>query len=61
PGRMRAKKKPIDRVPVTHKEGGLTKIVLKNPVETQSEVEILGEGPAAASAVVAKLQELGVL
>lgn len=61
PGRMRAKKKPITRIEPQAKDGGLAKIRLKNPVETQSEVEILGEGPAAASQVVAKMKELGVI
>ena len=61
PGRMRAKKKPITRIEPTAKDGGLNKIRLLNPVESASEVEVLGEGPAAATKVVEKMKELGVI
>jgi electron transfer flavoprotein beta subunit len=61
PGRLRAKKKPIDRVKPQHNGGGPAKIRLKNVPEQASEVEILGRGPEAAPRVVEILKELGVL
>jgi electron transfer flavoprotein beta subunit len=61
PGRMRAKKKPISAIQPLHRPGGLQKLRLKIPPEQVSQVEILGEGPEAATRVVQKLRELGVI
>lgn len=62
PGRMRAKKKPIETTTLsTHPGGGLEKIRLKTPVEQASEVEILGYGPEAAEKVVDIMKELRIL
>jgi len=61
PGRMRAKKKEVERLEPVHRSGGLERVRLKLPPEQAGDVEILGTGPEAASAVVALLQRLGVV
>ena len=60
PGRLRAKKTEIVRVEPAWREGGLRKQRLVVPQEQGSQVEVLGEGPAAAPRVVEVLRELGV-
>ena len=61
PGRLKAKKVPIEeRQPVAEPTGpGRVRMVLPPP--TPSAVQILGEGPEAAPAVVDVLEKLGVL
>jgi electron transfer flavoprotein beta subunit len=61
PGRLKAKKIPIEeREPVAAPTGsGRVRMVLPPP--TPSAVQILGEGPEAAPAVVDLLEKLGVL
>ena len=61
PGRIRAKKVPIEeRQPVAEPTGpGRVRLTLPPPLP--SAVRILGEGRAAAPAVVDVLEELGVL
>ena len=61
PGRLKAKKIPIEeRQPVSEPKGpGRVRMVLPPP--TPSAVQILGEGPEAAPAVVDVLEKLGVL
>lgn len=61
PGRLKAKKKPIDRLDPTPGEDGLKKIRLKKPAEEASKVEILGQGPEAAKEIVSLLQELRLM
>jgi electron transfer flavoprotein beta subunit len=61
PGRLRAKKKEIEVIEPAPRPGGLERIKLKLPPEQGGEVEILGEGPDAAAAVVEVLQQLGVM
>jgi electron transfer flavoprotein beta subunit len=65
PGRLRAKKKEIERsVPAAQPSGqpaGPEKIRLRLPAETEGRVEILGSGAEAASAVVDLLERIGVL
>ena len=61
PGRLKAKKKPVDRIEPRHDGGGLEKVRLKLPPEQGSEVEILGEGAAAAPKVVQILKELRLI
>ncbi len=61
PGRLRAKKKEIERIEPTRRAGGLERIRLKLPADQGGEVEILGSGPEAAAAVVEVLQRLGVV
>ncbi|MCF6379093.1 hypothetical protein L2K70_15860 [Nocardioides KLBMP 9356] len=61
PGRMKAKKAPVEeREPVAAPTGtGRLRLVLPPP--TPSSVEILGEGASAAPAVVDLFERLGVL
>ncbi len=61
PGRLKAKKKPIDHLNPTPGEDGLQKIRLKKPAEEASKVEILGEGPEAVKEIVSLLQELRLM
>jgi electron transfer flavoprotein beta subunit len=61
PGRLRAKKKEIVRMTPVARPGGPTKERLRLPETTGSVVEVVGEGPAAAPAVVELLARLGVL
>ena len=61
PGRLRAKKKAIERMSPQWRDGGLTKVRLRPPRERGSRVEVLGRGPEAAPRAVALLRELGLL
>jgi electron transfer flavoprotein beta subunit len=61
PGRLRAKKKEIERIVPERRPGGPILERLQLPVEKEQHVEILGTGPEAAPRVVALLRELGVL
>jgi electron transfer flavoprotein beta subunit len=62
-GRLASKKVEIATNPANGDEvvGALTKLALQRPPETESSTIVLGEGPAAAAAVVDVLDELGVL
>jgi electron transfer flavoprotein beta subunit len=62
PGRLRARKKEIERIELTRAAGAKSaKIRLRVPAERESAVEILGEGPEAAPRVVEVLRRLGLL
>jgi electron transfer flavoprotein beta subunit len=61
PGRLRARKKEIERVELPPGGGRPDKIRLRVPVERESAVEILGEGPAAAPRVVEVFRRLGLI
>jgi electron transfer flavoprotein beta subunit len=61
PGRLRAKKKPIERFEPRWSDGGLRKIRLRLPKEQGKEVEVLGSGPDAAPRVLEVLKVLGVV
>jgi electron transfer flavoprotein beta subunit len=61
PGRLRAKKTPIDRIRPQPRASGLETISLVVPPERQSHVEILGGGADAAPRVVEVLRNLGVV
>ena len=61
PGRIRAKKKEIERIVPAASPSGTTKIGLRLPQEAESEVEILGTGPEAAPNVVDLLRRLGLI
>jgi electron transfer flavoprotein beta subunit len=61
PGRLKAKKKPVEQVTPARESGGLEKIRFMKPAEQESDVEILGEGPGAAAKAVAVLKELRLL
>jgi electron transfer flavoprotein beta subunit len=61
PGRLRAKKKEIQRIVPERSAGGPELIRLALPIEQEQNVEILGSGPDAAPRVVEVLRQLGVL
>ena len=61
PGRLRAKKTPIERIEPQPLPSRLETIRLLVPPERRSDVEILGEGADAAPRVVEVLQELGLV
>lgn len=61
PGRLKAKRKPIERVRPAWRGGGPEKVRLRLPRERGGQVEILGRGPEAAPRAVEVLRELGLL
>ncbi len=72
PGRLRARKKEVERIVPTRSAGaggaagsagtsGPVKLGLRLPVRTETTAEILGTGPDAAPAVVDLLRTLGLL
>jgi electron transfer flavoprotein beta subunit len=61
PGRLRAKKTPIERIEPRPQASALETIRLVVPPEQETHVEILGGGVEAASRVVEVLRELGLL
>jgi electron transfer flavoprotein beta subunit len=70
PGRLRARKKDVERVAVGAAAGsavasgapvGPTRVVLSLPEAQGSQVEVLGRGADAAPAVVDMLMRIGVL
>jgi electron transfer flavoprotein beta subunit len=61
PGRLRAKKKDVERSTPAWHAGGLEKIVLRLPKEEVTAAEIIGRGPEAAPAVVDLLARIGVI
>ena len=61
PGRMKAKKVEIEERQPTAEPVGPSRVRLVLPPPAPSSVQVLGEGAAAAPAVVDLLEELGVL
>jgi electron transfer flavoprotein beta subunit len=61
PGRLKAKKVPIEEREPVSAPSGAARLRMVLPPPTPSAVEILGEGPEAAGAVVDLLERLGVL
>jgi electron transfer flavoprotein beta subunit len=61
PGRLRARKKEVERSTPTWRSGGLEKIVLRLPKEEVTAADVIGRGPEAAPAVVDLLARIGVL
>jgi electron transfer flavoprotein beta subunit len=61
PGRLKAKKKEIERVTPEWQDGGLEKIRLKLPVQVGHTVEILGKNGDAGVQVVELFQYLRLL
>ncbi|MBI1801290.1 MAG: electron transfer flavoprotein subunit beta/FixA family protein [Chloroflexi bacterium] len=61
PGRLRAKKKAIERREPQRREGGLVKLRLKLPPEQNKPAQVLGSGLEAVPKVVELLQKLGLL
>ena len=60
PGRLRAKKKEVERLPATPREPGLAMQRLRLPRQQEKQVEVLGHGPEAAAAVVEVLTRIGI-
>lgn len=58
PGRLRAKKKPLEQVEPTWNGGGLEMIRLVTPMEQGKTVQVLGQGVTAVPRIVEILQEL---
>ena len=61
PGRLRAKRKEIERIEPAWSQNGMVKLGLRLPEEDGAQVEILGDGPDAASTVVDLLVRIGLL
>jgi electron transfer flavoprotein beta subunit len=61
PGRLRAKRAKIDLFQPEWQAEGLRKVGLRVPQEARKRAEVLGTGVAAVPALVALLDELGVL
>ncbi len=61
PGRIKAKKKEIARRTPTPTDSGIQTLRLRVPPEQRSEVQILGQGPEAAPAIVDLLEQLGMV
>lgn len=61
PGRLRAKRKEIERIEPAWSAAGPLKLGLRLPEAQGTPVEILGHGPDAAPAVVDLLVRIGVL
>ena len=61
PGRLKAKKKEIERIKPERRDGGLEKIRLKLPVQAEHTVEILGRNGDAGTQLVEIFQRLRLL
>jgi len=61
PGRLRAKRKDVERIEPAWSQTGPRKLGLRLPEEQGTPVEILGNGPEAATIVVDLLERIGVL
>ncbi len=61
PGRLRAKRKPLETRSPERRQPGVEKIRLKLPEGDTSQAEILGHGPDAAPAVVEVLRRAGLV
>ena len=61
PGRIKAKRAPVEHVTPELRPGGVRRVKLSLPPEQPSKVNVLGNGPDAAPAVVEMLRTIGVL
>jgi electron transfer flavoprotein beta subunit len=61
PGRLRAKRKPLDAQSPARPDSRLEMVRLVLPPGSGKQVEVLGRGPEAAAAVVAVLSDLGLV
>jgi electron transfer flavoprotein beta subunit len=61
PGRLKAKKKEIERITPHWQDGGLEKIRLKLPVQAEHKVEILGKNGDVGAEMVEVFQRLRLL
>ena len=61
-GRMAARRAAIARIePETSAVGGQSKVLLANPPTSGAQVQVLGEGAGAVSAIVDIMEELGLV
>jgi electron transfer flavoprotein beta subunit len=60
PGRLRAKRQPIERIAPAWPGNGLSKLRLKLPAEQEKHAQILGHGAEAVPRVAGLLEELGL-
>ena len=60
PAKLRARRKPVEQIPVQRPEPRLERLRLVVPPGQGKQAEILGRGPDAAPAVVEVMRELGV-
>jgi electron transfer flavoprotein beta subunit len=60
PGRMKAKRAEVETVAPSGQPAGSGRVRLKLPPVQPSQVQVLGEGPEAATAVVDMLERIGV-
>lgn len=61
PGRLKAKKKPVETVAAAFAPAGSGRVRLHLPPEQPSQVTVLGEGADAAPALVDVLEQIGVM
>jgi electron transfer flavoprotein beta subunit len=61
PGRLRAKRAQVERIPVGFTPEGLRMRTLRVPVTARHSATVLGQGVAAVPELVRVLGELGVL
>jgi electron transfer flavoprotein beta subunit len=61
PGRLRAKRKPVEASNPSRPDARLEMVRLKLPPDSGKQVQVLGRGADAAPAVVEVLQELGLV
>lgn len=61
PGRLKAKKKPVERISPEQTPDGQRKVRLVLPPDRGKEAEVLGSGPEAAPKVVEVLRKAGAL
>ncbi|MGA8297099.1 MAG: hypothetical protein WB770_08670 [Acidimicrobiales bacterium] len=61
PGRMRATKATIDKVPVEWEEEGLRSEALRVPRQDRRSAEVLGNGVDAIAKLVVLLEEIGII
>jgi electron transfer flavoprotein beta subunit len=61
PGRLRARKKEVERIKPDYRAAGPEKVRLRIPEERAAATEIIGTGPDAAPKVVELLQRLGIV
>ena len=61
PGRLRARKKEVERISPVFRPGGQATLRLRLPERLDTTAEILGSGPEAAPRVVELLRQLGLI
>ena len=61
PGRLRARRAPVERSAPAWSAEGVRKQVLRVPPGSQHQVEVLGYGPDAVPELVRVLEEMGML